>query len=200
MPRAPVALTAAALALLLASCVGSGDAVPSPSTTPEPSPTSSPSAPSPGATTPSPSARTEDPIGTYRPGDGPPDLFLSVDGASPVVGLPGGGCWASSTEVGCADTGWLVPETPIEAERGARLWVEVGAPFALTGWDVVAEAADVPFDGEPALRLANRQLGPAVPPTPIILASLPSGDWVVAASVWFKRGGDVSFYWRVVVR
>ncbi|MBI2763669.1 MAG: hypothetical protein HYX54_07990 [Chloroflexi bacterium] len=117
-----------------------------------------------------------------------------------MVGLPGGGCWASSTEVGCADTGWLVPETPIEATRGARMWVEVGAPYALTGWSVVAQAADAPIDSGKALELGNRQPGPAVPPTPIVLASLPAGDWVVSASVWFLRGGDVSFYWRVRLR
>ena len=78
--------------------------------------------------------------------------------------------------------------------------VEPGAPYALTGWDVVANAAGAPFNGQPTLRLANRQPGPGVPPAPIALEALPAGDCVVAASVWFERGGDVSFYRRVLVR
>lgn len=210
MIRAPVMLTAAALALQLAACVGPGGAIPSPSTKPEetslstlmpePSPMPSPSAPSPAAASSSPDAAIDEEGLTFRPGDGPPDLLLSVDGASPAVGEAGSSCWSSSAGTGCADVPWLVPETPIEVESGALLRVEVGAPYPLAGWDVVAEAADVPADGEPALRLANRQPGAAVPPSPIVLEALPAGDWVVAASVWFERGGDVTSYWRVQVR
>lgn len=179
------------LTLLLAACAGQLGANASPTPVPVPASTPPGGAPTPVApASPSPN----------DPGDGPPDLLLSVGGASPVAGLAGGGCWSSSEGTGCADTGWLVPETPIEAELGAQLRVEVGAPLALIGWDVVAQAADAPFDGEPAFRLANRQPGAGAPPNPIVLASLPPGDWVVSASVWFLRGGDVSSYWRVVVR
>lgn len=189
------------LALLPAACTGQPGANASPTPVPVPASTPPGGAPTTVATaSPSPNAPTEAPVGAFGPGDGPPDLLLAVGGASPVAGLAGGGCWSSSEGTGCADTGWLVPETAIETERGARLRVEVGAPFALTGWDVVAQAADAPFDGEPSFRLANRQPGAGVPPTPIILASLPPGDWVVSASVWFLRGGDVSSYWRLLVR
>jgi hypothetical protein len=149
------------------------------------------------------------PVGCGRPGIQPPVVTLSVDGGRPLPGASGTTTWRNSEA--------LVGGEPIgprvEAGPDSRLVVVPQGNVCAGWWRIVLAPRPPTTEGalylEPLADLVPPRLNLyGVPPARanrFVLAPVPSGDWVIRATLDFvdERGaivGSTNTYWNLVVR
>ncbi|HWH24506.1 MAG TPA: hypothetical protein VNW68_06395 [Candidatus Limnocylindria bacterium] len=142
---------------------------------------------------------------SIQPGSTPPLAELRVSDGESHPGRQGSYCYAES----CADTPFLPARVlpVVELPRGATIELAMPAGHGFIHWSAQLADAD---DEQGTYSREFARGGEAwnadddPPPPPPMLESvelppLPSGSWVLLASVGFLPYGDASYFWHVVV-
>jgi hypothetical protein len=183
------------------TAAASSNAAPSAGSTPVATATSGPESTLGDQPSPSPSSQVTSP-----PIQGPPPLgTLSADGVAPVAGQQGSWCYGGQ----CVDTGGAAKRslpTLILDGSNTRLTFAMppGATFvhwsawysaSLGGRPIILGEGGSIYDVDAPPATAYPELNSAAFPAPS------GGDWALAVRLGFdgRDGGDVTYYWRVVV-
>ena len=147
------------------------------------------------------------PVGCAPPGARQPGVFLSIDGAQPIQGGPGGFTWRGTSAQGGSPVG-----APIVIDHGARLKIATGGDVCAGWWRIqlapTPESEWGPFEAITDLvpdYLTDYYDMPPGAANRFKLADTPPGDWVLKADLWYadsrdKRIGQTSAIWHIVVR